>query len=151
MEKLAIGEGDYAVLAKLLRKVEFFAPLTIGQLEMVLPYIMLYRYDSGEKVFGKGEPGDALYLIYDGRVSIRVPKALILTREVATLGGGDFFGEMALLDRAPRSASVVTLEPSRLFVLLASDFDFILKRNPSFEAEVRKMAERRKFASEHGK
>lgn len=147
MEKLAMVDTDFAHLARALRKVEFFAPLTMEQLETVLKYIMLCRYKPGEKVFRQGEPGDAFYIIFDGAVSVGIGRLVFFTKKVARLGPGDFFGEMALLGKDPRSATVVCEEPTRLFVLLSADFAFVLKSNPAFAVEMKKLAERRKFMS----
>ena len=147
MEKLTMTDADYAALAKVMRKVEFFAPLTLGQLEQIIPYIMLCRYRSGETVFKKGEKGDAFYIVKEGSVSIRMPKMVFFSKTVATLGPGGFFGEMALLSSDPRSATVVSEADTSLFVLLSADFSFVLKQNPAFATEMKKLAERRKFMS----
>ncbi|MDE2291826.1 MAG: cyclic nucleotide-binding domain-containing protein [Elusimicrobia bacterium] len=147
MEKTAMQDADYAALAKAMRKVDLFAPLTLGELEEVVKYIMLFRYAAGETVFKQGGPGDAFYIVYDGEVSIRVKSFAFLSKTVRRLGAGDVFGEMALLDGAPRNASVVCEAPTRLFVLLSADFAFVLKKNPSFAQEMRRIAERRRFMS----
>ena len=116
MEKLTMAEADFTHLARAMRKVAFFAPLRMEQLEAILKYIMLCRYKVGETVFKQGSPGD-------------------------------FFGEMALLDKDPRSATVVCEQPTRLFVLLSADFAFVLRENPAFADEMRRLAEQRKFMS----
>ena len=150
MEKLKMGQAEYAAMARSLRRVDFFAPLTVGQLELVLPYIMLYSCEAGEAVFKQGDAGDAFYIIYEGGVHIRLKKSFFsFSRTVKTMVPGDFFGEMALLSKEPRSASVVCTEPTKLFALLSVDFDFIVKQNPAFAAEVQKAAVRRRFASAH--
>lgn len=151
MEKLKMGDAEYGELAKVLRKVDFFAPMTIGQMEKVLPYIMLFSYSSDETVFKQGAKGDAFYIVHAGRVAVRIKTGWFWSKKtLTTLGPGDFFGEMALLSSDPRSASVVALEPTRLFVLLQADFQYILEENPAFAQEVQKIAARRKFASSHG-
>lgn len=147
MEKVTMSDADYGHLARAMRKVEFFAPLNVGELEQIVKYIMLCRYKPGETVFHQGEPGDAFYIVYDGAVSVRLKKFIFLSKTVARLGAGDFFGEMALLSRDPRNASVVCEEATRLFVLLSADFSFMLKKNPAFAEEMKKLAERRKFMS----
>lgn len=150
MEKLTMTDADFSNLARILRKVDFFAPMTIGQLESVLPYIMLCRYSKGESVFKQGESGDAFYIIYEGKVSVSVKKGFFsFAKQVASLKSGDFFGEMALLSKDARSATVACEEDSRLFVLLSTDFQSVVMQNPSFAAEVGKIAERRKFMSSH--
>ena len=150
MEKLKLGSEEYGSLAKLLRKVDFFAPLTVAQLENVLPYILLYQYASGETVFKQGSEGDAFYIIHEGQVAINVKTWFLgLTRQVAAMLPGDFFGEMALLSKGPRNATVSCVSAAKLFVLTAVDFQYILKENPAFAAEVAKIAARRKFSASH--
>ena len=73
--------------------------------------------DRGTRVFEEGEPGDSLYLIVRG--SVRVHKG---EREVAVLGKGECFGEMAILDNEPRSASITALEDVQLLRIWSDDF-----------------------------
>lgn len=150
MERLQLSDADLSALFRLLRRVDFFAPLTIAQLEKVLPYIFLFSCRSGEKIFTQGGPGDAFYIVYEGEVSIHVKKGMLglgFAKRVATLKAGDFFGEMALLAREKRGGTAVASGPVKLFVLTEADFGFILQGNPSFAEEVKKIAQRRKFLS----
>ena len=149
MEKLEMTDVDYANLAKALRTVDFFAPMTIGQLEMILPYILLMRYAPGETVFRQGDLGDAFYIVYDGGVQVRLTTFLFFSKPVAELPAGSFFGEMALLSDEPRSATLVATSSTRLFALLSRDFQDVLKKNPEFAEEMRKISDRRKFMSQH--
>lgn len=152
MQKQKLNDQDYAALARMMRKVDFFAPMTIGQLEMVLPYILLYAYGKGETVFKQGDKGDALYIVYEGEVIVKVKSGFFsFAKEVARLKPGDFVGEMALLNREKRTATVECAGPARMFVLMAGDFDYVLKRNPLFKEEIEKLAQRRKFQTEHEK
>jgi trk system potassium uptake protein TrkA len=151
MDQLTVGAPELGILAGMLRKVEFFSPLTVGQLDKVLPAVMLQSYAAGERVFHKGEPGDAFYIVYKGSVQIRLPRLLILSKTVATLKAGEFFGEIALVSSEPRTATVVCAEPTLLFTLIAQDFQFVLQENPAAAAEMRRIADRRKFASAHAK
>jgi len=149
MKKLEIGATELGLLAHMMRKVEFFAPLTIGQLEQVLPSVMLYSYDKGETVFTQGRKGDAFYIIYKGSVDIRLKQWVVLSKKIAALKAGDFFGEIALTSDEPRTASVVAAEPTLLFTLIADDFKFVLKENPAAAEEMKRIGARRKFASDH--
>lgn len=151
VRNLTIGDAEVGLLARMLRNVDFFAPLTVGQLDEVLPHIRLYQLDAGETVFKQGETGDAFYIVYKGKVSIRIKKGFFsFSKTVTTMGEGTFFGEMALVTQAPRSATVVCDEPTQLFVLVAGDFQFVLQQNPATAAEMKRIADRRKFESAHG-
>ena len=147
MNRLEIGSSELGVLAAMMRKVEFFTPLTVGQLEKVLPAVMLYEFAPGETVFKQGQPGDAFYIVYQGKVDVSIKSGPLglFSKKVASLGAGTFFGEIALISDAPRNATVRCAEKSLLFTLVSRDFAFILAENPSAAAEMNRIAERRKF------
>lgn len=149
MKKLEIGAPELGILAHMMRKVEFFTPLTVGQLDQILPAIMLYSYDKGETVFSQGQKGDAFYIVYKGSVDILLRRWLVLKKKVATMKEGDFLGEIALISDEPRTATVVCAEPTLLFTLIADDFKLVLGENPAAAAEMARIAARRKFASSH--
>jgi CRP-like cAMP-binding protein len=149
MERIPLGSAELGVLAGMLRKVEFFSPLTVGQLDKVLPHVMLCRCRAREKVFRQGDPGDAFYIVYQGKVEVRLRRRLILSKTVATLGPGQFFGETALVSDAPRNATVVCPEPTLLFTLISEDFKFVLHENPAAAEKMRSIAAQRTFVSKH--
>jgi CRP-like cAMP-binding protein len=76
---------------------------------------------AGERVVKEGEPGREFYVILDGAAEATAGTAVI-----ARLGAGDFFGEMALLDGGPRSASVTTTDESDLLILTRGSFMALL-------------------------
>jgi potassium efflux system protein len=151
MKRLEIGASELGVLAGMMRKVDFFTPLTIGQLEKILPTILLYEYAPGETVFKQGQKGDAFHIIYQGKVDVGITAGFLglSTKSVATLGAGTFFGEIALISDAPRTATVRCVEKTLLFTLVASDFAFVLAENPGAAAEMQRIADRRKFETAH--
>jgi len=150
MEEFKMADADFANLARALRKVDFFAPMTIGQLEMVLPFVLLYRYKEGESVCKQGEEGDAFYIVRQGRVGVWVKKGFFsFAKKIAELGAGDFFGEMSLVTREPRSATVACETETTLFVLTSGNFKYVLQKNPAFQAELKQIVETRKFKSKH--
>lgn len=69
---------------------------------------------GGEPVYVEGEPARALYVVAEGRLAV-VKRCAQGERELIRLGPGDFFGEMSFVDMQPRSATVLALEPSRLW------------------------------------
>ena len=149
MKKLEIGPTELGILARMMRKIDFFTPLTIGQLDKILPSIMLYSYEKGETVFSQGQKGDAFYIVYQGSAEIRLRQWLVLSKKIATMKAGDFLGEIALISDEPRTASVVCAEPTLMFTLIAEDFKFVIHENPAAAEEMRKIAARRKLASSH--
>jgi CRP/FNR family cyclic AMP-dependent transcriptional regulator len=88
-------------------------------------------YRRGEAVFHQGDPGQALHVVYRGRLKIVLPGQHGEEAVLTIVGPGDLFGDLALLDGAPRSASVVALEPVETAVLSRADFVGLLRRSPT--------------------
>ena len=88
--------------------VEMFSALDIGELSEIVSIMDIQRIKSGEHIFSEGEVGDGWYVIFEGTVIVRKRTPFHRDQEVAELGPGACFGEMALLDDAPRSATVMT-------------------------------------------
>jgi CRP-like cAMP-binding protein len=146
MVKLEPSQEDLAGLSRLLRKVEFFAPLNLAQIEKLLPFILFYGYERGETVVRQGEIGDAFYILHVGQLEVAAKKWLLgFSKKLAVLNPGDCFGEMSLLERTPRNATVRCLCPSKLFALTWNDFDYILKENAAFAEEIKRIAARRRI------
>jgi CRP-like cAMP-binding protein len=146
MKRVDMQEDDFRKLARAVAGVDFFKPFTGGQLDALLGKIHLFTYDADEVIFRKGENADAFYIVESGRVGLIFrPHCFWLWRQVTRLGPNQFFGEMALLDQVPRSATAVTKEPTRLFVLLQSDFELLVRQNPAFADDIRQIAELRRF------
>ena len=82
-------------------------------------------------IFHLGDPGDALFVIVSGDVKISLPSETGEEAILATLGGGDVFGELALLDGAPRSASATALSPTETVVLPRDRFRELIARDPA--------------------
>ncbi len=83
-------------------------------------------YEPGTVLFREGDPGDFMYVIQSGSVEIRRAVG-DLERVLAVLPAGEFFGEMALINARPRSATAVVREPSRLLVIEARTFEAMLR------------------------
>jgi len=104
---------------------------------------MLRRLDLAERtvVVRRGRPGDCMYFIASGEVEVR------LEPRPVRLGPGSFFGEMALLERGPRTATVVTTVPTTLLILDVSDFHAFTALHPDLAQTVEAEAKRRAIAS----
>ena len=100
-----------------LARIPFFAGLDSADLERVAAGTRTRRFRRGEVIFHAGDPGDALFIILTGEVKIALPSDEGDEAILATLHEGDVFGELAVLDGAPRSATATALvptEPNRL-------------------------------------
>jgi NADH:ubiquinone reductase (H+-translocating) len=100
------------------------------------------HYEPGEIVFNEGDTGDSLFMILAGSVEV-LKRVDSDTRVVRTLGPGEYFGEMALLGRHPRSAGTRALTPLDLLVLPASDFSALADGLSEFRSEFEAIASAR--------
>jgi len=82
-------------------------------------------FKAGERIFSIGDSGDELFLIRRGSVRIMLPVADKQSHHLATFGRGDFFGEMAFLDRMERSANAISEVDTELFILSRARFDHL--------------------------
>jgi signal transduction histidine kinase len=90
------------------------------------------RFRTGETIFSAGDVGDGFYLVDTGRVQISAVVGNGQSRVLATIGAGDFFGEMAILDDAPRSATARAEEDTEAFFLSRDEFLRLIEHRPQF-------------------
>jgi len=120
--------GDAAVDA--LSQVRLFAGLDRPTLERLASGVRMRRFRRAEVLFHQGDPGDALFVVATGAVKIMLPSEEGEEAILATVRPGEFFGELALLDGAPRSATAVALEPTETFVLPRDAFRTLVNAEP---------------------
>lgn len=113
-----------------LKTVPFFNELSNWQLKKVSEIVFERSYDSGELIFEQGQPGAALFLIVEGQVSVEIYKDHF-TATLAVIEKGAFFGEMALLDESPRSASARSMVPTRALALYRNDLNRLIQTDPA--------------------
>jgi CRP/FNR family transcriptional regulator, cyclic AMP receptor protein len=119
-----------SVVASLAR-IPFFAGLDSPALERVAAGTRTRRFRRGEVIFHAGDPGDALFIIVSGEVKIALPSEAGDEAILATLRAGDVFGELALLDGAPRSASASALVATEAVVLPRDPFLELIAAEPA--------------------
>ncbi len=122
-------ETSFAVDA--LRRCALFARVDDESLGVCAANLRVRRFHHNETIFHQGDPGDSLFIIVSGAVKIVLPSPEgEESAIIATLGRGDFFGELALLDGAPHSATAVAVEPTETAVLRRETFEGLIDTQP---------------------
>lgn len=116
-----------------LRRVKILADMKDAQLERFAQFMEVQHVRQWTEIVKQGEIGDAMYLVLEGELRVRL---MIDGREtiLAQLGAGEFFGEMVLFDRGPRSADVVTNKDSVLLKISADSFEKMFNVAPELAA-----------------
>lgn len=113
-----------------LRRITLFAGLSDAALIALAARARVRRYRKGEVLFHRDDPGTSLFLVESGRVKISTFSSEGKEAVFTVHGPGEAFGELALLDGAPRSATATALEPSRLLAVDRASFVAFLREQP---------------------
>ena len=148
---MIIDAQDQKRLRDILKGVEFFKRLKIGQIEDLIKNLEKVTFKKGSDIIKEGTEGNTFYIISKGRVSAWQKKGLLKKTFLSELGPNEFFGEMALLSTGERTATVVAEDDCVLFKLYRNDFKKIMKSNPDMEKAVYEALERRRNRSERKK
>ena len=127
---MRVAETTEQSAVELLRSVPLFADLEEGELERFSQVAVPRSFPAGTRVFHEGDSSDACYIVREG--SFRVTREHSDGRAItlATLGPGEIFGELAMLDGDTRSASAESITDGTLLALPANDVRSLLGRNP---------------------
>lgn len=111
------------------------------------------EFAKGDVIFEQGDPSDLCYQIVSGKVDIRVPKSSVLTAHkeatLETLGFGDIFGEMGIIDDSPRSAAAIAAEDTVCVSYTPDEIVDMLESNPKESLEyIRTLIRRLRAANE---
>jgi CRP/FNR family transcriptional regulator, cyclic AMP receptor protein len=117
--------------ADALARCPFFAGLSRRDLLELAKVTEDMEVEEGKVLTREGQSGSEFFVIVDGEVSVTKNG-----QEIRTLGPGDFFGEIALLEDTPRTATVVAKTPLRFFVLTRRSFRSLLAHQPELERKV---------------
>lgn len=113
----APSRDDLKSIAAGLKKTALLAGLNDRQLKRLAQLALVRNIPKDSSVVKRGDKGVGFYVVLEGQVQVRKGG-----KNIARLGPGEFFGELALFDDRPRSADVVTLEPTKVVVLSRWEF-----------------------------
>jgi len=113
-----------------------FSALSPDELETLSRHVLLRSYRKNTIIVEEGDRADAMYIVESGQVKVflsdEAGKEIVLN----ILEPGQYFGELALVDDQPRSASVITTQPSKLMMIARADFEDCMQKNPGIALQV---------------
>jgi len=126
-----VAEGGFIIMGvHLLKNIPYFSELTIEEMQNLVASSQKQKYSRRSTVLHKDDVGDDTYLIMIGKVKVIVAHADGKEIILNILKAGDFFGEMAVFDNMPRSATVVAEEDCELLIISRETITNQIKRNP---------------------
>ncbi len=127
---------EQTLKVEFLARVAPFSQLSREKLASVATISKLEKHRGGTKLFAEGDPGDKFYIVVEGKV--RVGRQIVGMGEEALdiLEGGQYFGELALIDEGPRSADAIVHESCVLLSIMRADFEELLMLNQQLAYEI---------------
>lgn len=119
-----------------LRRVPLFASLNEMQLAQLAAGSVRKNYPRGRTIVAEGEPSQSLYILLSGRAKVQRSDSEGKEVILAVIGSGEFFGEMSLIDDAPRSASVITIESCDFMAINKDSFKAMLVQSPDIAMQI---------------
>lgn len=119
-----------------LKRVSIFSGMTLEQIRVLTSHLEEQHFLPGEVIILEGDFSQELYILVSGRVRIVKDWSGVHERTLALLTQGDFFGEMAIFESAPRSATVVAEEEAELLVLSPDKFKQTIYQKPDMAFEI---------------
>jgi voltage-gated potassium channel len=132
-----IHRRDFIVTWGMIARVPLFAELDAGAISDIMGLLRAQVAEAGETIVRTGDPAHSMYFIAAGEVEVALKK------ERLRLGVGHFFGEVAVLRRARRSATATALTRTNLLVLSAQDLHALMQRDPRIAARIKDVVEKR--------
>ncbi len=118
-----------------LKQIPIFSSLSDQHVEKIREIIEEIAVNKGAAIFRQGESGDAFYIIISGKIKIS-KREESEEKTITILKEGEFFGEMALLEEAPRMASAICAEDAKLYKISQKNFGYIMLLNPAISLKI---------------
>jgi CRP-like cAMP-binding protein len=134
---------------KLLAKCDLLRHLPAEEIERILPFVRSRHLDSGEVLFKAGDPGDALYIVANGKVDVmsaadgKPDDGRVAGEKLAELSDGQAFGEMALLSGEPRTATIKAAAHTDLLEIVREDFEQLVAKDHKLATAVERLSHER--------
>lgn len=116
--------------ADLLRSIPLFRGLDTPELDDIFQLAKPKHYRKNTVIITQGDDTDSMYVIVEGRCRVVLNDDEGHEVVLNTIGDGDYFGDLALLDKPPRAASVITVEPTHVLIITQPDFSRLLDEKP---------------------
>lgn len=144
----AAQERDESRLERALRAIDLFRPLSDEELRQAAARFRQLHYAQGERIIEEGAPGDSFFVVDRGEVEVRKNLGGV-TRPLARLMEGQFFGEMALLTGAKRAATVTAATDVDVFTIDKYGFQHVIASNPAIAVGISTILAERREALSH--
>jgi voltage-gated potassium channel len=132
-----IHRRDFIVTWAMIARVPLFAELDAAEISDIMQLLRAQVAEAGQIIVRAGDPAHSMYFIASGEVEI------VVRHERVHLGVGQFFGEVGVLRRARRSATVTAMSRTSLLVLDAQDLHALMQRDPRIEQRIKDVVEKR--------
>jgi len=132
-----IRRRDFVVTWGMVARFPLFSDLNAAEISDILMLLRAQTFEPGDVIIRRGEPGSSMYFVAAGEVEIELPKSRV------RLSVGDFFGEVAILKQAKRSATATAVSRTNLLILDAHDLHALMERDPRIAERVNEAAHSR--------
>jgi len=133
---------ELAAIGDALAQVPLFASLSEADRRALSGRVRSRRFAAGETLFHRGDPAAHLYVLVTGSAKVTLPDEYGKEAVIALLRPGEVFGELALFDDAPRSATIVSVGDTECLLVARDDFLALLERAPQTMREVLRLLAR---------
>jgi len=117
----------------LLRQIHLFRGLNQEETDALAEAASGWECRKGQFVFKEGDDSDVLYIVKSGKAAAIISTGILVNHTLATFGPGDIFGELAFIERHPRTASIKCLEHSELVAITRDDFRRLGQSHPNVQ------------------
>jgi len=135
-------DEEYARRVDALSRVDVFRALDAQKIDKLAGRLRQVVFGPGETILRQGDPGDSLYIVRGGQVAVQIG-VLGAFKEVATLGDGEFFGEMSLMTGEMRAATVVAKTDVECYIVEKESFQEIVQEKPELAGTISDILSRR--------